>query len=252
MSENVTKGYLKKPIILQIINIVYFIIPLYYIVAYVMLCMRHPTVGQMVYNTIFFFGIMTVGSLFVAFSLYRTNQIGWYAVIIHSLLVITHNIYTLFSPAYKNPDGSNTNIILSVVFNIIMFAVILYFIVIHKKFRVLFFQPRLRWWESKPRYGFCIPAEITVNDVEYEISLSDVSVGGIRIVRDSKVPFDERFDYYINFKYEGIPVFSPIKLVWLSDQSAGAKFISDSQESRSNIHRIVKMLKAAKKDKEGR
>ena len=73
-----------------------------------------------------------------------------------------------------------------------------------------------------------------------------------RIVRDSKVPFDERFDYYINFKYEGIPVFSPIKLVWLSDQSAGAKFVSDSQESKSNIRRIVKMLKAAKKDKEGR
>ena len=65
--------------------------------------------------------------------------------------------------------------------------------------RAAYFDPRLRWWESKYRYKVEMDAEITANNRMVRGKISDISEGGVFIVPDS--PIDLASELVIKFTY---------------------------------------------------
>jgi len=189
---------------------------------------------------------MTLGTLFVAWGLYKMNRIGWWAIIVHSTLVIIHNTLTIINmpDKFMNVQGA--------IFQIITISIVLYLIVIREEFRIIFFNPRLRWWESKPRYLFPVDAILETSDgKKNNLKIEDISFYGIRTlpVKGDTVKMDDKA--VISFEYDAIPVKGDVKVLRLVDSKIAMKFLFDSKQEIQSIKKIIRMLKQQNARKEG-
>lgn len=86
-----------------------------------------------------------------------------------------------------------------ILFYVINLLVVGYFII--PQVRQVYFDPRLRWWETKPRYQ----AEFTVHfswvDTKGKGDIKNLSEGGLFIETDMKINTSGRID--MNFEYQG-------------------------------------------------
>lgn len=249
------QGHLKRPLPLVIINIVYLLVSPWYLFVFIANIAQAQRLE--LYNLFFFFFVMTLGSLFVAWGLWKINRIGWWAVIVHSVLVLVHNFLYLFisikNVNFHKMTGQELTYISAILFSIIMIGVVTYFVVIHDEFRVIFFNPRLRWWESDPRYYFNVIGHLKMEDEKkLEINLEDISINGIRTHEINGINPNLEDTGMVTFKYEDIEMMLNFKIVWIESNMLGLKFINTSNDQKKNIKRIIKSLKQKDSIREGR
>ena len=64
-------------------------------------------------------------------------------------------------------------------------ALVIYFLT--PEVRTTYFDPRVRWWESKPRYELKVPGEIRSQSQKYDASILNVSEGGAFLSTSQKL-----------------------------------------------------------------
>ena len=128
--------------------------------------------------------------------------------------------------------------------------IIIYFIAIRKQFREIFFNKRLRWWESKARFDISSSAKIILNDNKIvDVKLQDISIPGVCIEKSN---FDPQSINKIEFTYEDIRFECEVKIVWESNDRLGLQYVNSDMNKKRIMNNIIETLKKNNKRKTGR
>lgn len=84
-----------------------------------------------------------------------------------------------------------------VCFYLINIAIVGYFVL--PGVRVVYFNPALRWWETKPRYTTDFQAKIFLGEDNHSGQVKNISQGGLFIEGDFKVPLNENLRVQFQF-----------------------------------------------------
>jgi hypothetical protein len=256
LTDNVTKkGYLKRPLPLLIINAGYLVTPLFYaailVVFYFTARSGSSTVGTNYFLLTENILVLIVATSITGVCLYWMNKFSWIMVIIHSTLIIIHNIFIL-SINIKMSTTNLQEILVIAIFQVVTVGIIAYFILIRKQFREIFFNQRLRWWESKTRYKLDSPLELLLDDgTSIPVQLQDISSGGVCAMKSGDSINLEKLQS-IKCSHENLQFSSPVRIIWESNDRFGLKFINIDKSQKKVLKKIIGLLHRREQKKEGR
>ena len=111
----------------------------------------------------------------VAAAVFSVRKWGWYLFIAGVLVLIGYNVFVFFlSPLY--------NYILLILYNLALAVVA--GLLFRKHVIAPYFNPRLRWWESEPRYRIDIDIVVRLEKGDAAGDILDISSGGCYIELD--------------------------------------------------------------------
>ncbi len=105
------------------------------------------------------------------FAIYRVKKWSYPVFVI----VMLWSFWVNFSSFSRYPE--NYPIFLLSIIYVVNFALVGYFLI--PAVREVYFNPRLRWWESKPRYEVEIDVEIDLGFEKKKAKIKNLSMGGI-------------------------------------------------------------------------
>lgn len=149
------------------------------------------------YHAFVFFGI----PIFSAALIYACKKWSYYAYI---AVMAVPFIYSFMS-WFEAPSAATGSAL--IVFYLINIAIVGYFMI--PSVRVVYFDPKLRWWETKPRYSTDFQAKIFAGDRTIVGQVKNISEGGLFVEVSADVPMNESFriqfhmgqqDYIFNCK----------------------------------------------------
>lgn len=92
---------------------------------------------------------------------------------------------------------SLTSLVIIYIFNIL---VVVYFMV--PSVRTIYWDPKVRWWESSPRYKTSTGVRFKFKDKIYEAIMDNFSISGVFILSDFIPAHDELV--WFGFEYDGV------------------------------------------------
>lgn len=107
--------------------------------------------------------------------------------------------------------------------------------------RAPFFNQKLRWWETKPRYRTSIPAKITGNKITFQSEILNISQTGA-FLKDNNLlaPGDV---VSLSFESEGLLLEIPVKVVSrhviASTPGFGVQFFPTSLSQKIQMFRLI-------------
>ncbi len=169
----------RRPLIISIIVICYVLSPVSSILLGSIIN-RIPIFG--VHNIFTRLPITDILILFVypisAAAIYSIKKWGWYLFLACSLILISYNIFVYnLSPRYSFLILIVLNVILAIVAGIFF----------RKHIIAPYFNPRLRWWETEPRYKIEIHAEIISGKNALTGEILDISNSGFFMSLDQNL-----------------------------------------------------------------
>lgn len=137
-----------------------------------------------------------------------------------------------------------------IVSNVFCVAAIAY--LARPKARNIYFDPRLRWWETDVRYVVDLPASITrVGASPMKTTLQNIAAGGAGL-ETLHSGFLKGEIVTLEFQHEGTIYNLNAKIMWErpgnnSHQILGLQWVGESNNAdRSKVRRLIRSLKAAK------
>src|SRR5690606_25820697 len=134
-------------------------------------------------------------ALVLGYGLFKVRVWAFYLFVANAIYSVVHALYQL-NLAHS---AGETNRIVIGLFSVLFTATIMgYFI--RKHVRAPYFNPRLRWWESAPRFQLETAVELSHTEPTDETvrkgfpvtgRLSDISIGGAFVVTDAKFDLGE-------------------------------------------------------------
>lgn len=118
-----------------------------------------------------FYWFVSLITFFSGFGLLRIKWFGWYLYIFSNLLIFyeTATILTFYSQSENKFLG----------FLLTCFFQALLLLIVAREVRVPYYFPKIRWWESDPRYRLSVQAKLSKKDgSEVEGEIMDISLGG--------------------------------------------------------------------------
>jgi Tfp pilus assembly protein PilZ len=170
----------------------------------------------------------------------RIRWYGWYMFIFSNLLIT-------YETALDIAHYSVGNFKIAVFFlTIIMQAVVTY--IVAREIRVPYFFPRIRWWESDPRYKLSVQSKLVREDkTEQEGEIMDLSLGGCFIKTHSYFTPDEPLT--LDFSLFEKPVRCTGRVVWRTESTVthpkgiGVKFDPLNKETAICLKQAGQKLK---------
>lgn len=166
----------KRPLIITVISLCYFIAPLFIIIQGSLMS-GIPLFGPQSIFTRLYYTDVIVLCLYPVCSagLFSVRKWGWWVFLGCSLALILYNVIVyIISPMY--------NVVLLVVFNVGLAIVAGIFF--RKHIIAPYFNPRLRWWESDTRYRLEIAAHVGEGSERIAGEVLDISESGCLITLD--------------------------------------------------------------------
>jgi len=116
---------------------------------------------------------------------------------------------------------------------------------INKTVREIYFNPRIRWWESQPRYFVEIPAELIVGKTQIPCAVCDISKSGVFILTRSNLNIDEEVGISFSYKKNSINKLTGKIIYKRSDYNTGVGIFFEkiSKENQASIKAILEILK---------
>ncbi len=93
------------------------------------------------------------------------------------------NFYTSYVSWSHYPDMVTLPILIANY--VVSLTIIGYFVV--PTVRAVYYNPRLRWWEQKPRFVFELPCLVKVNEQNSDAMLLDLAEGGAYLTAKAKL-----------------------------------------------------------------
>jgi hypothetical protein len=107
--------------------------------------------------------------------------------------------------------------------------------------RAPFFNKKIRWWETKPRYKTTIPAKITGNKITFQSEILNISQSGA-FLKDNNLltPGDI---VALTFESEGLAMEIPVKVISrhmvASNPGFGVQFYPTSVTQKFQLFRLI-------------
>ncbi len=177
----------RRPLIISIIVICYVLSPVSSILLGSIIN-RIPIFGA--HNIFTRLPITDILILFVypisAAAIYSIKKWGWYLFLACSLILISYNIFVYnLSPRYSFLILIVLNVILAIVAGIFF----------RKHIIAPYFNPRLRWWETEPRYKIEIHAEIISGKNALTGEILDISNSGFFMSLDQDLTVGRIYNF---------------------------------------------------------
>lgn len=122
--------------------------------------------------------------------------------------------------------------------------VIVYFLI--PDVRAPFFNRKLRWWESKPRYRTTIPARISGNKVTFQSEILNISQTGAFLKDNNHLSPGEVVS--LAFESEGLLMEMPVKVIGRhvisQTQGLGVQFHPSSVSQKIQMIRLIGRIKS--------
>lgn len=96
--------------------------------------------------------ILSIMAITVGYALWEVRRWGWY------LLVTVNILMSYLNAVVVNEFGATHHKGLSYVISLLFLAIITYRVA--REIRVPYFFPKIRWWESNPRYRLSVPVKL--------------------------------------------------------------------------------------------
>ncbi len=122
-------------------------------------------------------------------------------------------------------------------------AIFTYFLV--PQVREPFFNRRVRWWETKPRYKTLIPGKVSGSKLTFETEILDISVTGAFLKDSDLLVLGER--YNLECEYMGMNLQIPFEVIskhLIAKQVGyGIHFRPSSIFQKIRLHKLVQRLR---------
>jgi hypothetical protein len=192
------------------------------------------------------FFVESVFAIVLGYGLYKVRAWAYWLFITYAIYTISINLLKYFK------FGIDDLIYPSIRFALVGASLITVFYFIQKHIRAPYFNPRLRWWESLPRFK--------VEDMSIDLDniseqppanlkdeIYDISVGGLFIVSEDLPILGSR--YKSNFKLLGeVPIHAEGTVVWVSEgvgskpKGFGYMFTKISKHNKRQIKSYIRSL----------
>jgi hypothetical protein len=153
------------------------------------------------------------------------------------MTVMVYQAASLFYQAHSFPNILDLKLVFLITFLNVGFAS--YFL--NSRVRTVYYDQRLKWWESQPRYEVQIPCSLNVGDGKSEnASILNISVGGVFL--KSPYALSVGSEVCLAFESLGIAVSTTGKVLYFRNEGYGINFIPNAQ-SLDQIKALIKLLK---------
>lgn len=236
---------IRKPWPIIIVSFIFFFIPIFNILGTYMFLKDQYAFSDYIYSLFFdsinYFPLfnMVVPSLVAGVAVYCVKK--WsYPVFLLCMVWIAIQVFFKFSYALRGFEFFLT-VILPMLINILYVSYILL-----PKVRAPYYDPRLRWWETKPRYVFSTDLKITYNNEAVEGKMTNVSEGGLFAIIPTMIEPNSMID--VGFDVLGNHVDLKAKIVYRKPDgtSYGLQFASLSGDQKKSIKKIIAKLDEGK------
>lgn len=230
----------RRPLIITLIVICYLLAPAAVIIQ-ASIINRIPILGPHNIFTRLFFTDYIILSVYPigAFALYSVKRWGWYLFLGCSLILIVYNIVAyLFNPRY--------NLFLLLLFNVLLALVAGIFF--RKHIIAPYFNPRLRWWETEPRFKIEIKAEIIMNSTKLSGEILDISNSGCFIELDQYIKIGKIYNISIKCMHHFTEVKGKVMRKSSSKEEYtgyGLMYVNMTPVEKSSINTIIEDLEKA-------
>lgn len=233
------KNYASR--ILKIIALVMVVFPISYLIFAVTLFNVSATKCLGLYLSPAFL-VMNVLGIVSGIGFWKMRRWAWYTFCTSQLIVIYANVLLAFH------YGESRYRILSFVFSLVI--VWIFYNRAEREIRVPYFLPKIRWWESNPRYRLSIPVELErKNGNRLQGEVLDLSAKGCFVKLRQDLTMDERIS--MDLRAFGVNLECQGTVVWRADSAVthpkgiGIKFDrltrTQRQVLRAMTQRIEKM-----------
>jgi hypothetical protein len=187
-----------------------------------------------------FYYVVSLLAVAAGYGLWEMRRWSWYLLLLSQALVVYENAIFVSSHAESHHKIFG--------FFLFLFIQILLIYRIAKEIRVPYFFPKIRWWESNPRYRLSTPVQVFRGDgTAIEGEVLDVSLAGCFI----KTRFDFAPDETVRLKFRlyGHVIEGEGKSVWAAQSSVthpkgiGVKFGAHSKSQKRALRSIGRRLR---------
>lgn len=194
-------------------------------------------VGLLLWPSYFFISILAVT---VGYALWEMHRWAWY------LFVVTNFLITYLNAVVLNEYGTTHHQVLSFLASFLGLFGVSYRVA--QEVRVPYFFPKIRWWESNPRYKLSIPVKISsIDSAVIEGDILDLSMVGCFIKTKKEMHQDEKVRvqfviFNLHFECSGIIVWSAKEGVTIP-KGLGVKFLPLRRPQKRTLRQICRRLK---------
>ena len=170
-----------------------------------------------------------------------TRKTGYYIVIIGTVYLIVRGVMEFIASNETDPVFP---LILSNVVCLVVVATLL-----RPKTRSVYFNPRLRWWETSPRYIVSFAASVTrIGGKPTKATLQNIATGGAGI-ETVETGFLNNEIVDLQFQHEGETHQLKSQVVWEKDTGTGKQYLGlqwadgNANVEWSKLRRFIRGLK---------
>ena len=190
------------------------------------------------------FWVVSGIAMWGGYSVRSLKWYGWYVFVLSSILI---NYEAAWALAYLS--GSEYRALTFV--GLTLFQVATLFIV-GQEIRVPYFSPRIRWWESDPRFKFSVqvklkPLTAAEDQPAHDAEIVDISRGGCFVKTNAPPELDERLD--LEFTLFQKPLRCEGLVVWKTESTVthpkgvGVRFVTLDRETITALKESTHTLK---------
>lgn len=170
-----------------------------------------------------------------------TRRLGYYAVVLGSSYLLIRGVFEAVTSKVIDPVFPA---MISNVACLIMIGILL-----RPKNKSIYFDPKLRWWESKPRYVTNFPASIIrKNGTPLSATLQNIANGGGGVEANSKtVQVGDLVD--IEFQYEGQTYRIKSSVAWTREANGDGSYLGltwTAENSTDTLNKVASLVRVLK------
>ncbi len=184
--------------------------------------------------------ILSSLAIVVGYGFWEMRRWAWYLFVIVNLLIVYQNAVMV------NEYGETHHKALSFIFSIIVLGLIVYRVA--REVRVPYFFPKIRWWESDPRYRLSVPAKLECAGTSlFSGDILDLSMGGCFMKLRTDLKQDEKV--VLSFSIFQVSVRCEGTVVWRTQSTVthpkgvGIKFFELDRDQKRALKIITRRLK---------
>jgi len=181
----------------------------------------------------------SVLAVFIGWSLLRMRPYAWHIFVLHCALLVAEQFYVTLKYA------ENYYIEIPLIFSLSL--IMLVFFIVKMELRVPYFNPKIAWWESDPRYKISVPTNMSSQDHLYHGEIMDISTHGCFI--KSKAPLKADQIIHVKFSLFDLQFSCDGKIVWQTEgavthpKGVGVRFLNLERKNQNILRDTVKKLK---------
>ncbi len=185
------------------------------------------------------FYLLTANMVVAGFGLWEMRRWSWY-------IFLAANAWLLYWCAVALTEYARTEHKMGS-FLMVFGAVVFLLFRVAREIRVPYFHPRIRWWETNPRFRLCVPVQVKWADQNLRGEIMDLSRSGCFIRLREEVRTDQEIElvfsvFQMNFKCPGTVVWRSKSTV-THPKGCGVKFLVMPRAQRKSLRLVEGRLK---------